>query len=84
MRKKILVWLLATVLLTTVPPAEGQQPAKVVKIGWLSIRSVSSVASTIEFVKRELHALGYVEGKNILFEFRTADNKLDRLPALAG
>ena len=84
MRKKILVWLLATVLLTTVPPAEAQQPAKVITIGGLSIRSASSVASTLEIVKRELRALGYVEGKNIIFELRSADNKRDRLPALAG
>ena len=64
--------------------AEAQQQGKIAKIGWLSTRSVSSVASTIEIVKRELLALGYVEGKNIIFEFRSADNKLDRLPALAG
>ncbi|MGH9427238.1 MAG: ABC transporter substrate binding protein, partial [Terriglobia bacterium] len=62
--------------------AEAQQPAKVFKIGWLAWRSVSSVASRIEVVKRELRALGYVEGKNIIFEFRSADNKVDRLSAL--
>jgi putative ABC transport system substrate-binding protein len=59
--------------------AEAQQQAKVTKIGWLAARP----ASTIEFVKRELFALGDVEGKNIAIESRYADNKLDRLPALA-
>jgi putative ABC transport system substrate-binding protein len=59
--------------------AEAQQPAKVAKIGWLAARP----SSTIEFVKRELLALGDVEGKNIAIESRYADNKLDRLPALA-
>jgi len=62
--------------------AEAQPQAKLVKIGWLSARPHSST-SVAEFVKRELRALGYVERKNIAFEYRYADNKLDRLPALA-
>ena len=36
-----------------------------------------------ELFRRELGALGYVEGKNIAFEYRYADNRLDRLPVLA-
>ena len=83
MKKEILVLLLTTILLITVPPAEAQQQAKVGKIGWLSIGSDSSPGSTIRGVPPELRALGYVEGKNIAFDYRYADNKLDRLPALA-
>jgi putative ABC transport system substrate-binding protein len=63
--------------------ADAQQRVKMVKIAWLSVRSISTIASNFEFVKRELRALGYVEGKNIAFEIRSADNKLDRLSALA-
>jgi len=63
--------------------ADAQQRVKMVKIAWLSVRSISTVASNFEFVKRELRALGYVEGKNIAFEIRSADNNLDRLSALA-
>ena len=37
----------------------------------------------VELFLRELRALGYVEGKNIAIEYRSAENKLDRLPALA-
>ena len=62
--------------------AQAQQQAKVAKIGWLGIGSASSVSRYEEF-RRILRELGYVEGKNIAFEFRSADNKLDRLPALA-
>jgi ABC-type uncharacterized transport system substrate-binding protein len=51
--------------------AEAQQQAKLPKIGWLDIL-------------RRLRELGYVEGKNITIEYRSADDKLDRLPALAG
>ena len=61
---------------------EAQQQAKIAKIGWLGIGSASSVSRYEEF-RRALHELGYVEGKNITFEYRSADNKLDRLPSLA-
>jgi len=64
-------------------PAAAQQQAKVSKIGWLSPSSAAS-ATTIELFLREFRKLGYVEGKNIAFESRYADDKLDRLPALAG
>ena len=63
--------------------AEAQQQAKGGKIGWLSIGSDSGPGSTIRAVPPELRALGYVDGKNIAFEYRYADNKLNRLPALA-
>jgi putative tryptophan/tyrosine transport system substrate-binding protein len=57
---------------------EAQQQAKVPKIGLLSLRG-----SGYESFQRELRKLGYIEGKNIVIEFRSADNKLDRLAALA-
>ena len=62
---------------------EAQQPAKVAKIGLLGARPAGTAAEQRVLVERELRALGYVEGKNIAFEYRYADNKLDRLPALA-
>jgi putative ABC transport system substrate-binding protein len=61
---------------------EAQEPVKVYKIGWLGIGSASSIARYQEF-RRALSALGYVEGKNIVFEYRSADNNFDRLPSLA-
>jgi putative ABC transport system substrate-binding protein len=61
--------------------AAAQHPAKLTKIGWL--RSGSSSAPGRELFQRELRELGYVEGKNTLFEYQFADNELDRLPALA-
>ena len=71
---------LATIL-ATIFPAEAQQPAKIPKIGFLEARSAS--ASGREFFWREFGKLGYVEGKNITFESRYADDKLDRLSTLA-
>ena len=81
MKKEIFVSLLTTILLTTVSPAEAQQPAKIPKIAWLSA-GVAASDTASPGVLREIRALGYVQGKNLTIEFRYADNKLDRLPAL--
>ena len=82
MRKAgVLSILFVVILLAVAVIAEAQQPAKVRKIGWLGTRSTS--AGGQEVIRRILRDLGYVEGKNIAFEYRFADNKVDRLPALA-
>jgi putative tryptophan/tyrosine transport system substrate-binding protein len=84
MSRKTIVVLLVGLALVSVHPGEAQQPSKVSKIGWLAVRPARDEATSWrEVVKRELRALGYVEGKNIVLEERSADNKLDRLPALA-
>ena len=61
---------------------EAQQPTKVPKVGLLRGRASAS-GTSLDGVVGELRALGYVDGKNITFESRSAENKLDRLPALA-
>jgi putative ABC transport system substrate-binding protein len=73
---------IALVLVVGEVVAQGQQSAAVPKIGWLGVRAVSSDTG-LERLRKEFRALGYVEGKNIVFEYRSADDKLDRLPALA-
>ena len=62
--------------------AQAQQQAKVPKIGLLRARLTAS-GTSLDALVRELRAIGYVEGKNIAFDSRSAENKLDRLPALA-
>jgi putative ABC transport system substrate-binding protein len=63
--------------------AEAQQPAKVPRIGYLIGGSLSSISNRTEAFRQGLRELGYVEGKNIVIEWRSAEGKLDRLPALA-
>jgi len=80
---KIFVWLLATVVLTTAPPADAQQPKKVPRIGFLGSASPSTISTRIEAFRQGLRELGYVEGKNIVIEYRWAEGKIERLPDLA-
>ena len=82
MSNKIFCLTLYALLFALCVPAEAQQQAKVPKIGWLAVRPASAT-SVIESFQREFGKLGYVEGKNIVFEYRYAEGKLDRLPALA-
>jgi len=63
--------------------AEAQQATKVTPIGYLSFPSLSANAARIEAFRQGLRELSYVEGKNIVIEWRSADGKGDRLPALA-
>jgi len=72
---------LAALLLALCPGAYAHQQAGIPKIGWLSTRRASNIGQ--ETIIRMLRDLGYVEGKNIAFVYRFADDKLDRLPALA-
>ncbi len=80
---KFPIWLLATVLLTTASIAEAQQPGKVPRIGFLGFTSLSAIAARVEAFRQGLREFGYVEGKNIVVEYRSAEGKLDRLPELA-
>jgi putative tryptophan/tyrosine transport system substrate-binding protein len=63
--------------------ARAQQPAKVPRIGYLSAASPSAIAALTEAFRQGLREHGYVEDKNIVIEYRSAEGKPDRLPALA-
>jgi ABC-type uncharacterized transport system substrate-binding protein len=83
MSGRILIWLLITVLLTTAPTSEAQQPEKVPRIGFLITSSPSAIAPRMDAFRQGLRELGYVEGKNVVIERRHAEGKFDHLPALA-
>jgi ABC-type uncharacterized transport system substrate-binding protein len=82
MIKRVSGWLLVTVFLTAVSFADAQQSSKVYRVGRLS-GALSSSTFSLDALRRELRALGYVEGKNIAFELRNAEEKPERLSALA-
>jgi putative ABC transport system substrate-binding protein len=75
--------LIAIVVLAFGLIAEAQQAEKVPRIGYLSGSPPSSIAERIEAFRQGLRELGYMEGKNIVIEWRSAEGKRDRLPALA-
>jgi len=78
-----LIALLAGFLLAAPLAAEAQAPAKVPRIGFLSARPPTDNPYFIESFRQGLHELGYVEGQNIAIEYRFAEGRAERLPALA-
>src|SRR5262249_3990846 len=74
-------------LLMTVPLitclAEAQQAKNVPTVGFVGLASLSAVSARVEAFRQGLRDFGYVEGKNIVIEYRSADEKFDRLPELA-
>ena len=83
MKKRITVLTLCTMLLALCGFAEAQEPTKVHRLGFLATVSFSTISDRVEAFRQGLRELGYMEGKNIVIEWRSAEGKLDRLPALA-
>jgi putative ABC transport system substrate-binding protein len=83
MKKKNTILTLCAMLLALCVSAEAQQPTKIARIGYLSGTSYSANSARVDAFRQGLRELGYVEGKTIVVEWRYAEGKLDRLPALA-
>jgi len=74
---------LAFAALFTSAPACAQQTTKVARIGFLSLPP-SPAGAIARAVAKALQDIGYVDGKNVVFDFRYADWQTERLPDLAG
>src|SRR5262245_3648988 len=62
--------------------AEAQQPANVARIGFLAL-NMAAAPHLREAFRQGLRDLGYVEGRSVVIEYRDAEGKPERLPALA-
>jgi len=82
MSKKVIRLALGVMLLALTFPAEAQRPPKAARIGVLSIGTLRASPDSDAF-RQGLRELGYIEGQNIAIEWRSAESKLDKLPALA-
>jgi putative ABC transport system substrate-binding protein len=80
--KRISLWVVVAFCLTDTFPADAQQMGRVYRVGRLSGGSSRTTFGT-DALRRELQDLGYMEGKNIVFELRYAEEKPQRLSALA-
>jgi ABC-type uncharacterized transport system substrate-binding protein len=71
------------IILVAAFTADAQQPKNITRIGYLATVSLSLNVARTDAFRQGLRELGYVEGKNLVIEWRSADGKLNRLPALA-
>jgi putative tryptophan/tyrosine transport system substrate-binding protein len=76
-------FVLAAFLFVLVQLTQAQQPTKIPRIGYLSVSSRSAMTARTEAFRQGLRELGYVEGKNIVIEWRYGQEKPDRVSELA-
>jgi putative tryptophan/tyrosine transport system substrate-binding protein len=76
---------LAVILSFVLAPlaAEGQQAGKIYRIGMLETTSMALNAANLDAFRQGLRELGYVEGRNFMIEYRSADGRRERFPELA-
>ena len=75
--------LVAVILLAVAGMAQAQQPARVPRIGFQLDSPASVLAARIEAFRQGLRELGYVEGKNIIIEWRSSEGKVERRSEIA-
>ncbi len=83
MNRRTAIRRLAAFFLTTASVAHAQQAKKVPRIGYLSNSNPTRESARAEAIRLALRERGYIEGQNIAIEYRYAEGKRDRVPALA-
>ena len=83
MRKNISCVMLCAMLFALCLSAEAQQATKrIPRVGFLSLNTAFVQKDRVEAFREALRKLGYVEGQNIIIDYRFADGKSERLPGL--
>jgi putative ABC transport system substrate-binding protein len=77
-----LVFVAAALLSALATNAQAQQPSKVYRIGYIQAPPASALATRRDAFRQGLRELGYIEGKNLIVEFRFAEGKPARVPEL--
>jgi len=83
MVRRICWFLVGCLALAGWSPASAQQAGKVKRLGYLAAVSAAADAPRLEAFRKELRELGYVEGQNLLIDYRHLDREFERLPGLA-
>ena len=76
------LYLVRALLFVLCASVQAQQRGKIFRIGYLEPTTVSGSAALLETFRQELSKLGWMEGKNLVFEYRFAENKSERVPEL--
>jgi putative ABC transport system substrate-binding protein len=79
----VFLFVVAALILPSLHIAQAQQPTKIPRIGYLTGPPLSASVGVRDAFRQGLRELGYVEGKNIVIEWRSWEGKRDRRPALA-
>jgi putative tryptophan/tyrosine transport system substrate-binding protein len=83
-RRKFLSSLASALAAASLPRSvDAQGAAKVVRIGWLTAQQAPSLAPYVDAMRDALADLGYVEGRNLVIEFRYGNDAIERVPQLA-
>jgi putative tryptophan/tyrosine transport system substrate-binding protein len=83
MKRRITVFALCAMLYALCGSVDAQQTGKIFRIGFLDPSNASSIAVFLEAFRQELGKLGWIEGKNVVIEFRFAEQTPERLRELA-
>ena len=83
MSNRAIAFAVGAMIVASLHPANAQQPKKVPRIGFLGTSFASSASVRIEAFRQGLRDLGYVEGQNVVIEFRYTEGAAERLPELA-